>query len=99
MQGCKRRDDGRQHLGASVEATLAAAKGVLDATVIAYTPFHRPPHRDDVLAGVLEGLRGPLTLADLYQLGQHFVQVPGASVLASYPELDANDDTMDAFGY
>ncbi len=84
-----RRSDGRLHLGASVEATVAAAQGEADATVIAYTPFHRPPHRDDVLAGVLAGLRGPLILADLYQSGQHYVQVPGDSVLGSYPELDA----------
>ncbi|MBV1859502.1 MAG: radical SAM protein [Nannocystaceae bacterium] len=87
--GLERRDDGRLYLGAPVDSTLAAAQGEVHATVIAYTPFHRPPHRDDVLAAVLEGLRGPLILADLYQSGQHYVQVPGDSVLAAYPELDA----------
>ncbi len=87
--GLQRRSDGRLLLGASVEATLSAAQSEVDATVISYTPFHRPPHRDDVLARLLQGLRGPLILADLYQSGQHYVQVPGASVLASYPELSA----------
>jgi len=87
--GLQRRDDGRLLLGTSVERTLAAAQSQVDATVIAYTPFHRPPHRDDVLASLLHGLRGPLILADLYQSGQHYVQVPGETVLASYPELDA----------
>ena len=87
--GLSRRSDGRLHLGASVAETLAAAAGDFDATVVAYTPFHRPPHRDDVLAAMLEGLSGPVVLADLYQSGQHYVQVPGAAVLASYPKVAA----------
>lgn len=87
--GLSRRADGRLHLGASVQETLAAAAGDFDATVVAYTPFHRPPHRDDVLAAVLEGLSGRVVLADLYQSGQHYVQVPPAAVLASYPEVQA----------
>src|SRR5690606_37569036 len=64
-----------------------------DAIVVAYTVFHRPPHRDDVLAPVLAGLRArfdaPILLADCYQSGQHYVELPGAQVLASYPEVDA----------
>lgn len=88
--GLSRRADGRLHLGASVEATLEAASSEpFDATVVAYTPFHRPPHRDDVLAAVLEGLSGRLILADLYQSGQHYVQVAAEHVLASYPEVHA----------
>jgi MoaA/NifB/PqqE/SkfB family radical SAM enzyme len=61
--------------------------------VIAYTVFHCPPHRDDTLAALLEGLRArfdqPIVLADCYQSGQHYVEVPGEQVLASYPEVDA----------
>ncbi len=88
--GLSRRADGRLHLGASVEATLEAAGGEpFDATIVAYTPFHRPPHRDDVLAPVFEGLSGRIILADLYQSGQHYVQVAAEQVLASYPEAHA----------
>jgi MoaA/NifB/PqqE/SkfB family radical SAM enzyme len=84
------RTDGRLHLGASVQTTLEATRGSFDAAVVAYTPFHRPPHRDDVLAAVLEGLGDmPIVLADLYQSGQHYVMVPPEVVLASYPELTA----------
>ena len=57
------REDGRAHLGIEVEALLAAIDEQLegmrspddiydpiyDAVVVAYTPFHRPPTRDDVL--------------------------------------------------
>ena len=95
------RDDGRAHVGASVdevvEQCLRADEGE-DAPqwshiVVAYAPFHRPPHRDDVLAGVLEALRGAnpkatIILADCYQSGQHYVECEGSQVLASYPEID-----------
>jgi MoaA/NifB/PqqE/SkfB family radical SAM enzyme len=93
------RDDGRAHLGASVDETLArvehelAAGPLVDAIVIAYTPFHRPPARDDVLGALVAGLRAlasdaaAIVLADCYQSGQHYVESDG--VLASYPEADA----------
>src|SRR5262249_58365417 len=55
-----------------------------DVAVFEYTPFHRPPARDDVLGALLAGLRGPILLADCYQSGQHYVEAEG--VLASYPE-------------
>ncbi len=90
------RPDGRAHLGASVGAVLdaVAAGGEPSAVVVAYTPFHRPPHRDDVLAAVLDGLRARfsgarLLLADCYQSGQHYVEVSGEAVLGSYPTIDA----------
>ena len=94
------RDDGRALLGASVIETLAhatAAKnaiGGLDAIVVAYTPFHRPPARDDVLGALLEGLRALapnayVLLADCYQSGQHYVEAADEAVSASYPEIDA----------
>lgn len=93
------REDGRAQLGIEVEDLLARVDALTDpergwdAIVVAYTVFHRPPHRDDVLAPVLEGLRArfdqPIVLADCYQSGQHYVELPGAQVLASYPEVDA----------
>jgi MoaA/NifB/PqqE/SkfB family radical SAM enzyme len=93
------REDGRAQLGVDVEAVLdrvraLAADVAFNAIVVAYTPFHRPPHRDDVLAPLLAGLRerfdaAILVLADCYQSGQHYVEVPGDHVLASYPEIDA----------
>lgn len=87
------REDGRAHVGAPVARVLerASNEASFDAVVVAYTPFHRPPHRDDVLAAVLEGLRGlteTLVLADCYQSGQHYVET-GAAPLAAYPECDA----------
>src|SRR5262245_2150052 len=88
------RPDGRAHLGAPVDELLARVPAGIDAAVVAYTPFHRPPARDDLLAAVLTGLRArmaeaPILLADLYQSGQHYVEADGARVLASYPEADA----------
>jgi MoaA/NifB/PqqE/SkfB family radical SAM enzyme len=88
------RDDERAHLGAAVEGVVAACPEAVDLVVVATTPFHRPPTRDDVLAGVLAGLRERLpsaafVLADAYQSGQHYVECEGADVLASYPEIDA----------
>lgn len=86
------RPDGRAHLGASVDEVLAAvrAHGPIETAIVAYTPFHRPPHRDDVLAAILAGIDAErIVLADCHQSGQHYVEVPGESVLASYPEVDA----------
>lgn len=89
------REDGRLHLGAPIEdVTSAIANLSLAGIIVAYTPFHRPPHRDDVLAAMLCSLRArwpdaPMWLADLYQSGQHYVEVSGDQVLASYPEIDA----------
>ena len=85
------RADGRAHLGATVEAVVAAVPLALDAIVVAYTPFHRPPHRDDLIAALLTALapRAPIVLADCYQSGQHYVETGDAAVLASYPEIAA----------
>ncbi|WP_106394935.1 radical SAM protein [Enhygromyxa salina] len=94
------RDDGRAQLGVEVDELLAQVAALGEgspfaAIVVAYTVFHRPPHRDDVLAAVLEGLvsaagaeRPAILLADCYQSGQHYVEVSGDAVLASYPEVD-----------
>ena len=92
--GMRARDDGRWHLGATVSEVLAAAGADWDLAIVAYTPFHRPPHRDDVLAEVLAGLSAarpdaPIVLADLYQSGQHYVQVEPSAVHEAYPEIDA----------
>ncbi len=91
------RDDGRAHLGASVDELVAACGDALagaDAVVVAYTPFHRPPGRCDVLGATVAALRARapaayVLLADLYQSGQHYVEADGDRVLASYPEVDA----------
>ncbi|MEM6293684.1 MAG: radical SAM protein [Myxococcota bacterium] len=90
----RERDDGRLHMGAAVDEVLAALGGAdFEGAAVAYTPFHRPPHRDDVLAPLLDQLRArlgdvPLLLADLYQSGQHYVEVPGDAVLRAYPSVD-----------
>src|SRR5690606_36915559 len=79
---------------ASVDELLeACGSESFDAVVVAYTPFHRPPHRDDVLGELLVRLRArspnaKLVLADCYQSGQHYVECEGRAVLDSYPELD-----------
>jgi hypothetical protein len=84
------RKDGRFHLGAPLDEVLAAAERSLPADVVcvAYTPFHRPPHRDELLAALLRGLRAmtdaPVWLLDAYQSGQHYVDV--SDVLSAYPE-------------
>ena len=87
------RADGRAHLGAALSDVLAA---VPDAglIVVTYSPFHRPPLRDDLLGDLLAALRrrapdSVLLLADAYQSGQHHIEAPGGTVLASYPEADA----------
>ena len=88
------RKDGRGHLGASVDEVLGAIAEVddVDLVVVAVTPFHRPPHRDDVLAATLRGVRtihdgAPIVLADCYQSGQHYVECD--TLLEAYPEADA----------
>lgn len=93
--GLERRDDGRLLLGAPVADVVGdATRAPADLIVVAYTPFHRPPRRDDVLGELLAALRATmpdatLLLADLYQSGQHYVEASGGDVLASYPEADA----------
>jgi MoaA/NifB/PqqE/SkfB family radical SAM enzyme len=90
------RPDGRAHLGAPVADVIARASlaSTSDMVVVALTPFHRPPARDDVLGAVLAGLRSlapdvSIVLADLYQSGQHYVESSGDAILASYPEASA----------
>lgn len=90
------RPDGRAHLGATVGDVLRAldARGPYDAVVVALTPFHRPPARDDLLGALLEGVRArwpgaAVLLADCYQSGQHYVEAAWEAVRASYPEADA----------
>ena len=94
------RDDGRAHLGAPVQDVLAhvqaaeRVRGGSDIIVVAFTPFHRPPARDDVLGELLAGIRrlvpgASLVLADCYQSGQHYVEAEGRDVFASYPEASA----------
>ncbi len=89
--GLGARDDGRLHLGAPVAEVIARVEDA-DVVVVAFTPFHRPPNRDDVLGEVLAALRTRtkfLVLADCYQSGQHYVEADGDAVRASYPEIDA----------
>jgi MoaA/NifB/PqqE/SkfB family radical SAM enzyme len=85
-------DDGYVRLGADPEDIIAAVPPA-HTIVVAFTPFHRPPARDPLLATILEGLRAkqtgaPIVLADLYQSGQHVVDAPSAEVLDAYPEVD-----------
>jgi len=90
--GLARREDGRLHLGAPAADVLDAARAHVapNYVVCAFTPFHRPPHRDDVLGALLRGLAelgAPVILADCYQSGQHYVEADGEAVLAAYPEV------------
>ena len=89
------RVDDRAHLGAGVDETLdaLATHGPYDAVVVALTPFHRPPGRDDLLGAVLAGVRArwpeaALLLADCYQSGQHYVEARWEALHESYPEAD-----------
>ncbi len=87
------RPDGRARLGVDPEDLLTAVDGEFAAVVLAITPFHRPPRRDDLLAAVLELLRqrwpaAVVILAECYQSGQHHVTVAGPEILRSYPEVD-----------
>ncbi len=89
--GLGMRDDGRLLMGASVDEVLAKTPDA-DVYVVAYTPFHRPPHRDELLGALLVGLAARtsgrrIVLADLYQSGQHYVETDG--VLDAYPEAVA----------
>ena len=86
-------DGGEVRLGATVERTLDAMPGDARATVVAFTPFHRPPSRDPLLGELLSALRrdrpdAPIVLADLYQSGQHVVDAKPEDTLAAYPEVD-----------
>jgi MoaA/NifB/PqqE/SkfB family radical SAM enzyme len=93
------RKDGRVHLGAELDEVLACVRATeneqrADLAVISFTPFHRPPARDDILGGLLQEMRrllgeAPILLADCYQSGQHYVEADAARVLASYPEASA----------
>lgn len=85
---------GRTRLGAPPRELLARAGEPPDAVVVALTPFHRPPERDDLLAETLAGARrlvgrGPVLLADCHQSGQHYVEADGDALLGAYPEADA----------
>lgn len=86
------RRDGRGHLGASIDDVLrAVSREAPSIAIVSVTPFHRPPHRDDVLAAVLRGIRAihgdlPIVLADCYQSGQHYVECD--TLLEAYPEAD-----------
>ncbi len=81
-------------LGASVDDVIARVSPSADAVLVAYTPFHRPPSRDPLLAEILVRIRKvcpdrPIVLADLYQSGQHVVDAPSSDILAAYPEVSA----------
>jgi MoaA/NifB/PqqE/SkfB family radical SAM enzyme len=86
-------DEGYVRLGAPAAHVTAAVPADVRAIVVAFTPFHRPPSRDPVLADLLQRVRGahpatPVVLADLYQSGQHVVDARPADTLAAYPEVD-----------
>src|SRR5258706_11788868 len=86
-------DGGRVRLGAPGDEVTARVPREARAIVIAFTPFHRPPARDPLLAPILERLRAerpetPIVLADLYQSGQHVVDARPEDTLAAYPEAD-----------
>jgi MoaA/NifB/PqqE/SkfB family radical SAM enzyme len=81
---------GRFVLGAEVDEVVAAIPDDVELVIVGYTPFHRPPRRDELLGALLGRLRGAgvsLVLADLYQSGQHYVEAAGSAVLAAYPEV------------
>lgn len=90
------RPDGRARLGATPRDVLEAlaAQGDWDVVVVALTPFHRPPARDDLLGDTLAEVRArwpaaTVVLADCYQSGQHYVEAPWEALRESYPEADA----------
>jgi MoaA/NifB/PqqE/SkfB family radical SAM enzyme len=89
------RTDGRAHLGAPVEEVMAEVRRAsFGLAVVAYTPFHRPPTRCDVLGELLEAVQAfapdvPIVLADCHQSGQHYVEAAPDSVLRAYPEVSA----------
>ncbi len=86
-------DLGYVRMGAPVPAVAGRVPAEARVLVVAFTPFHRPPARDPLLAALLESLRGThpgaaIVLADLYQSGQHVVDARPADTLAAYPEAD-----------
>jgi MoaA/NifB/PqqE/SkfB family radical SAM enzyme len=86
-------DGGRVRLGAPGDEVTARVPREARTIVVAFTPFHRPPARDPLLAPILERLRAerpetPIVLADLYQSGQHVVDARPEDTLAAYPEAD-----------
>jgi MoaA/NifB/PqqE/SkfB family radical SAM enzyme len=86
-------DEGYVRLGATVQDVLARVPPEARAIVVAFTPFHRPPSRDALLAELLVALRAerpgtPIVLADLYQSGQHVVDARPVDTLGAYPEVD-----------
>jgi MoaA/NifB/PqqE/SkfB family radical SAM enzyme len=89
------RPDGRAQLGAHLDDVAGACQArTWDVAVVALSPFHRPPRRDDLVGALLASLEAhaptaPRILADLYQSGQHYVEAHGEHVLASYPEASA----------
>ncbi len=88
------RDDDRAAIGATPAEVLEQVGDAPGAIVVALTPFHRPPRREELLGEVLRGLRArhpdvPILLADCYQSGQHYVDAEGSAVLGAYPEVDA----------
>jgi len=86
-----RRDGEHLWLGAELGPLLAQIP-TAPLYVVALTPFHRPPARDNHLGELLLALRTrhprALVLADFYQGTQHYLDSEGATVLAAYPEAD-----------
>jgi radical SAM superfamily enzyme YgiQ (UPF0313 family) len=79
-------------LGCPIESFIESL-GSADLFLVAYTPFHRPPTREPLLAELLSHLRRrapatPVLLCDLHQTGQHFVDAPSSEILNAYPEVD-----------
>jgi MoaA/NifB/PqqE/SkfB family radical SAM enzyme len=92
--GLKWREDGRAHLGAPVPEAVSSIRDRPDVVLVTYSPFARPPQRDDVVAAVLEALKdrfpdSAIWLVDAYQGGQHYVEATGEEVLEAYPEVEA----------
>lgn len=88
------RPDGRARLGVDPQHLLGSITLAPACVVVALTPFHRPPRRDDLLAAVLEDIRArwpaaAVILADGYQSGQHYVAADPADLRRAYPEADA----------
>lgn len=83
---------GDVRLGVAPSEVLSRVPDVA-LVIVALTPFHRPPRPDPLLSELLGALRRTrpdvaVLLADLYQSGQHVVDVPSEVVLEAYPEAD-----------